>query len=140
MLLDRNSLLKKDTLKVKRVDLEDDEFVYVREMTGREKDRFEQSLTKQIKNKEGVLTGVESNTEDFRAKLVVCTVCDENGNLLLEFKDYELLSRNMKASKLAAIAEAATEVNAISKKEQDELVKNSEGDLTASSTSSSVES
>ncbi len=140
MLLDRNSLLKKDTLKVKRVDLEDDEFVYVREMTGREKDRFEQSLTKQIKNKEGVLTGVESNTEDFRAKLVVCTVCDENGNLLLDFKDYELLSKNMKASKLAAIAEAATEVNSISKKEQDELVKNSEGDLTASSTSSSVES
>ena len=81
-LLDRKALLAKEKLEVTKVDLGDGNYVFVRQMTGRERDRFEQSLIKENKNAEG---GYEKTLEDFRAKLAVCTVSDEDGNLIHEW-------------------------------------------------------
>jgi len=125
-LLNRKQLLTKEKLEIVKVDLGKDNFIYVKEMTAGEKDRFEQSLLKQVKDNKGVVIGFESVTENYRAKLFVVTVCDENGKLLLAAGDYPLLSASMSAAKLEKIVNAAQKLNAITEEDKEELVKNLE--------------
>jgi hypothetical protein len=135
-ILDRNALLAKEKLEIVKVDLGNDECVYVRQMTGRERDRFEQSLIKENKNAEG---GYEKSLEDFRAKLAVCSLCDEQGNAVLKQEDYPLLSQNMSAARLEKIINVAQKINKISEEDKENIVKNSSGDPVANSSSDSVE-
>ncbi len=118
-LLDRKALLTKEVLEVKKVDLGKDEFVYVRQMTGRERDLFERSLY--VMDKDNKVT---TRLEDFRAKLAVCTLCNEEGTLLLQPGDYALLSQSMSASRLEKIINVAQEMNKISEEDKEGLVKN----------------
>lgn len=136
-LLDRKALLAKEKLEVTKVDLGDGNYVFVRQMTGRERDRFEQSLIKENKNAEG---GYEKTLEDFRAKLAVCTVSDEDGNLILQPGDFGILSQNMSAAKLEKIINTAQRINKISEDDKENLVKNSEVGQADNSNSGSVES
>lgn len=128
-LLDRDGLLKKEELKVQKVDLGDGDFVFIRQMTGRERDRFDQSLIQEKKDRRGNTT-YERRLGDFRAKLTVCTVCDEAGNLLLTWEDVNTLSKNMTAARLEKIVNEAQELNRISEEDKENLVKNS-GDVQA---------
>ena len=137
-LLNKEALLKKEELEIKEVDLGKGEAVHVRQMTGRERDTFEQSLIKKTKNAAGHVTGFEQATDDFRAKLAVCTVCDEKGILLLKPVDYPLLSQNMSAARLERIVNVAQKLNAISEEDKEELVKNSVADQVGNSTSNSA--
>ena len=135
-LLNRESLLKKDVLKIEKVQLSEDEYVYVRQMTGRERDSFEKLLLRETKVN-GKLD-FEKNLDDFRAKLAVTTLCDEEGNILLTPGDYSLLSQNMAASKLEKIVTMASKMNAISEEDKEALVKNSTASLSDGSTLDSV--
>lgn len=137
-LLSRTELLKKEELKIVKVELGQDEFVYVRQMTGRERDRFEQSLIKEVKDKKGNTT-YEKATDDFRAKLSVCTVCDETGVLLFDYSDYETLSLHMSAARLERIVNEAQELNKISEVDRENLTKNSVAGQPGNSTSDSAE-
>jgi len=136
-LLNKNDLLKKEELEIVKVDLGKGDFVYVRQMTGRERDQFEQTLVRENKDVAG---GVERALEDFRAKLAVHTICDEHGVLLLTKADAATLSQNMSARRLEAIVNKAQELNKITEEDKENLVKNSKGDQVASSPSDSVES
>lgn len=122
-LLDRNALLTKAVVKIEQVILSEAEHVFVKEMTGRERDRFEQSLVEEVGK--GSDIDYKRNLKDFRAKLAVCTLCNEKGELLLKFEDYELLSKNISASKLEKIVNAAQKINKISEEDKSNLVKNS---------------
>jgi hypothetical protein len=139
MLLDRNALLKKEVLKVEKVELGSDEFVYVRQMTGRERDRFEQSLVREVKDIKGNVKSYERTLDDFRAKLAVVTICDVSGVLLLKPDDYPILSQNMSAKKLETIVNKAQELNKITEEDKEMLVKNSSAGLEDNSSSGSVE-
>lgn len=140
MLLDRDKLLQKEKLKTERVDFAPDEYVFVRQMTGRERDRFEQSLLKEIRNEQGTVVDYERSLEDFRAKLAVNTLCDENGKNLLRPEDYELLSQNMSAARLERIVNVAQRLNKITDEDRKALVKNSAGGPAADSVSGSAKS
>lgn len=133
-LLNREKLLKKEDLKKEKVDLGDGDFVYVRQMTGRERDRFEQSLLIETKEKGGAVT-YERSMEDFRAKLAVQTICDEKGNNLLQPGDFPVLSQNMSAAKLELIVNKAQTLNRITAEDKEGLLKNSVGDPSADSIS-----
>jgi hypothetical protein len=139
-LLDRKALLAKEKLEIKKVSLNDKDFVYVRQMTGFERDRFEKTLMTEIRNKKGTIVEYEQNLENFRSKLAVKSVCDKEGNLILQDGDYDLLSKNMSAKTLEAIINIAQELNKISEEDKENLVKNSEGDQVADSISDSVKS
>lgn len=123
-LLDRKKLLTKQALKIEKVDLENDDYVYVRQMTGRERDNYEQSLRRKIEGKNGV-ADYELALENFRAKLAVNTVCDEKGDLILHLSDYEVLSDNMSAFTLEKIINVAQRLNNITEEDKEGLVKNS---------------
>jgi hypothetical protein len=135
-LLSRKDLLKKDDLQVTLVDLGNDEFVYVREMTGHDRDAFERSLRK--RKEEGEKITFEMAMEDYRAKLVVLTICDETGKSILYEEDYEILSNNMGAKRLEKIVEASQKLNAITDKDKEALVKNSSAEPTDNSNSDSA--
>jgi hypothetical protein len=137
-LLSREVLLSKEVLKIEKVDLGDDDFVYVTQMTGRERDNFEQSLIKKIRDKKGSVTGFEQVTEDFRAKLAVCTVCDDNGVLIFQSNDWSTLSQNISAARLEKIVNAAQKLNAITEEDKENLVKNSESEPESNSNSVSA--
>jgi hypothetical protein len=138
-LLNKEALLAKEKLEIVKVEFEDGDFVYVRQMTGHERDVFEQSLLKKNKDSKGVIVSYEQATEDFRAKLAVVTLCDEVGNLLLAPNDYPVLSRNMSAKRLETIINKAQELNKISEEDKEALVKNSESVHTDNSSSGSAE-
>jgi len=138
-LLTRTELLTKEELEVVKVDLGKGDFVYVRQMTGHERDLFEQSLLKKNKDSKGVIIGYEQATEDFRAKLAVQTICDETGTLLLRANDYLVFSQSISAKKLEKIINKAQSLNAISEEDKELLVKNSDADQVGSSNSDSAE-
>ena len=137
-LLNRSQLLEKEELQIEKIEFENGDFVYVRQMTGHERDTFEQSLLTKKRDNKGNVVAIEQATEDFRAKLAVQTVCDENGNLLLKRDDYLRLSMNISAAKLEKIIEVAQRINAIGEKDKEELVKNSEAVQDGNSSSNSV--
>ena len=137
-LLDRKGLLKKEPFKIEKVELSADSYVFVRQMSGRERDHFEQSLLKAKKGKNGATESYEQSLEDFRAKLAVCTVCDEEGTIILQKDDYEMLSLNMSATTLEKIITTAQKINSITEQDKDALVKNSEAGVADNSTSGSV--
>lgn len=120
-LLDRKNLLEKENLEIVKVDLGKGDFVFVRQMTGRERDRFEQTLIKENKAADG---GYEKSLDDFRAKLAVVTMCNEQGELIMQAGDYPLLSQNMSAARLEKIVNTAQKLNKISEEDKENLVKN----------------
>jgi hypothetical protein len=132
-LLTRDMLLAKQKLRIEKVDLGNDEYVYVREMTGQDRDRFDQMLMT-IKN-DGSGEKVVRSLDDFRAKLAVCTICDEEGNLLLKPEDYQALSKNISAARLDKIVTTAQELSKISEQDVNDMLKNSSDALSEDSTS-----
>ncbi len=135
--LNRAELLKKRQMKIVRVDLEDDDFCFVKQMNGTARDKFEQSLSEAVKKKDGTIE-YERRIDMFRAKLAVCTLCDEYGELMLSNDDVELLSDNMTAAALDAIVTKAQELNKISEKDKENMVKNSAAVPSGDSTSGSA--
>ena len=138
-LINKATLLKREELKTVQVDLGNEEYVFVREMTAHERDQFERSLMRQVRDMHGKTTGYEQSLEDFRAKLAVVTMCDENGDMILEPKDAATLSKSMSAVKLVKIVEAAQKLNRIGEEEREEIIKNSEVGQADNSSSDSAE-
>ncbi len=80
------------------------------------------------------------NLEDYRVKLAICTLCDEQGVRTFDMKPniISTLSERLSASNMERIADVASALNKITKEDQDELVKNLEADQTDSSNSGSA--
>lgn len=136
--LGREGLLKKGNLAIEKVELSTGH-VFVREMTGKEKDAWETSMVKKV------LTGdkkhpveYETTLENFRAKLAVVTICDENGNLLFSTKDVELLNGVIKATDLEKIVNKAQELNGVTEEDKEVILKNSSAGQEDNSSSGSV--
>ena len=124
-ILTRDQLLAKQELKVEKVKLSTGD-AFVRQMTGREKNRFELTLghwedyEEDGKSKQRYVRSLD----DFRAKLAVHTVCDKEGVLLLTPEDIEVLSVNMSGADLERISDKAQALNAITELDRERMVKN----------------
>lgn len=118
--------------------------VYVREMTGTEKDLWERSMRRVVTapggQKMGGKTDFELNLDDYKAKLACVTICDESGNLLFDLRDVKKISGMLSASNLEKIVNKAQEINAISEQDKEELLGNLEQELNEDSNSDSAES
>jgi hypothetical protein len=137
--LDRKKLLEKEELKITKVEFSDGNFTFVRQMTAHERDKWEESLVKETKLPGGKVE-YKRDMDDFRAKIAVCTLCDEKGNLLLHPSDYATLSDNMTGVKLYKIVEEAQKLNNVTEEDRENLVKNSDAAQSGNSNSDSVES
>jgi hypothetical protein len=85
--------------------------VFVRTMTGRERDAFEASCNG------------GADMDNIRARLLVRCLCDEHGNRLFTDGDTEALG-NTPAAPLVRLFAVAQRINKLSKQDFDELSKN----------------
>lgn len=83
--------------------------VYLKEMTGAARDRFESTFQKDRSN--------------FRARLAALTLCDEQGNLLFTEADVKALGEKSVGA-LQRVWDAALKVNAFTDQDVDDLEKN----------------
>lgn len=137
--LGRKALLEtQDELAIKKVELTRGH-VFVREMTGREKNTWEQSMMKKTASAGVNGVGYETTLDNYKAKLAVVTMCDEEGKLFLDMRDITKVNTMMSASNLEKVVNAAQKINAISEEDKEDMLKNSEADLQDNSTLVSAE-
>ena len=95
--------------------------VYVKGMTGAERDKFESSLV--------VLRGKSQtlNMANIRAKLASLTICDENGKRLFSEQDVQVLSQKS-ASALQRVFVVAQKLSRIGDEDIEELAEGLKAD------------
>ena len=94
--------------------------VFVKGLTGAERDSYEQSLF--IVSEHGKKVDVNMNRTNLRAKLLVITICDEDGNRIFTDADVEALGAKS-ASALDKLFEIAQRLSGLSDKDVEELEK-----------------
>lgn len=123
-MLSRESILAAEDLPLEEVAVPEwGGTVYVKTMTGAERDRIEAAYNKEP-------------GRDFRARMAVATVCDETGKRLFTERDVAPLSAKSAAA-LDRILEVAMRLSAFTKKDVDALEGNSKASPSADSASSS---
>ena len=97
--------------------------IYVRSMTGTERDKFESSNV--VKDRKTQTYDVRM--ENLRARLVVLTVCDETGGRIFTDEDAKEIGRK-NAAVIAQIYDVAARLSGITKEDIEEITKNSLGE------------
>ena len=121
---DRKLLDRKSILEIKDIETEEvyvPEWggkVIVRALSGRERDAFEASLS--IQNGKGV----RLDLQNARAKLVACSLVDENGHPLFSERDVQALGEKS-GKALDRIYEVASRLSGLGNREMESLLKNS---------------
>lgn len=114
-MLNRDDILKASDIKVEPV-LAWGGTVYVKGMTGKERDQFEASIIQMRGNKQNF------NLENVRAKLCVLTICDESGNRLFTDADLPLLAEKS-AQELQKIFIVAQRLSGITEEDLSDYTK-----------------
>lgn len=106
--------------------------IYVRALTGAERDAFEASLISERSVQRGRRqeTIRSSNFQNLRARLCALTICDENGERLFSDSDVKELGRKS-ATALTRVFEVAQRLSGLSDQDVEELAGNSEEDPSA---------
>ena len=87
MILTRDAILRADDLPRKPVEVPEwGGTIYIRTMSGTERDRFDAAIVARGQD------GKVFDTKGLRVEIVVLTACDEDGKLLFSEKDKEALS------------------------------------------------
>ncbi len=119
MALSKDQILEADDLQNQEVDVPEwGGTVYVRSMTGADRDAFEASMV--TVNPDGSRT---PDMRNLRAKLVALTLVDEAGNRLFEVADIPRLALKSAAA-LERVFEAAQRLNGLGVKAEEDAVKN----------------
>lgn len=92
-------------------------WVYVKSMTGTQRDKFEGSLVKMRER------GMKVSSENFRAKLIAKVLCDAKGKPLFSQAHVENLGRKNSAA-ISRIYNLASRLSLVSDEDVDELVGN----------------
>lgn len=115
MSLSRDDILKADDIQIEEVEVPEwGGSVFVKGMTGTERDVFEQSIVET----RGKNTRV--NMQNVRAKLVSLSACDDKGELLFTPKDVKALG-GKSAAALQRVFEVASRLSGISDQDVEEL-------------------
>lgn len=127
MALSREEILSADDLRKELVPVPEwGGEVWVRALTGTERDTFEATSIVQ-KGKDH-----EVNLRDIRARLCIFAICDAQGKRLFGAHDIEILGAKSSAA-LSRVYEVAERLSGFSKKDMEELAKNSEAGPSAGS-------
>jgi len=114
----RDDILNTDDLPRKEVEVKEwGVTLYVRTMTGLERDHYEVDL---MENRD---LPIREKLRNMRAKLVVLTTVDENGERVFNDDDVEIVG-GKSARALSTLADAAKDLNKIGDDEVEDEVKN----------------
>lgn len=124
-------MLTKEQLLASKIDLEevklDGGTVFVRGMTATERDQWEQLVLYQRKK------SPTESCDQFRAALVVRTVCNDKGERLFSDKEIEAVGK-MSAKIVDKLWDVAARLSGITEKAMEDLEKNSQTGPSAGST------
>ena len=123
MALTKAEILALDDWTTKELNVKHWGLVYIRTLTAKEGNRFEQQAA------QGAAT-----RDDFYAKAAVLFLSDDNGNRLFDDSDVDALNHKS-LDALKAVVEAGMKLNGYTSEEIDELEKNSETTQPAGSSS-----
>ncbi len=114
--LSKDAILAADDKKLEKLDVPEwDGCVYIRTMTGTERDAFEAAFVSK--------NGTTNNFQNIRARLASLTVCDEDGKRL--FADTDVLAVGQKsAAALDRVFGVAMRMNGLRPEDVEELEKN----------------
>jgi hypothetical protein len=116
--LSRADILAADDLKTEKVKVPEwGGDVWVRTMTGLDRDRWEQSLSERRRQDGGV------SLDHTRASFAVLVMCDKDGAALFELSDIEALSAKSSAA-LDRVIERAQMLNGMRDSDIEEAAKN----------------
>jgi hypothetical protein len=122
LLLSKSQILAARDHQVEKVDVPEwGGFVFVRVMTAGERDQFERKFT-------------QDRYGNIRAYVAAATVCDDEGNLLFEKADIDVLATKSGAA-VDRLFDVALRINKLRKKDIDELEKNSKANPSEDSSS-----
>ncbi len=117
-ILGKDNILTADDLKTEEVEVEEwGGWMLIRTLTGRERDRLEADLLTGKKNG-------QVNLDNVRAKMVVATAVDKDGNQLFQRGDEKKLGEKSGAA-LSKVAVVAQRLAGLSSMDVEELAKNS---------------
>ncbi len=121
MSLTKQQILSADDCKKERIDVPEwGGEVYIRVMTGAERDMFEAGLY----GSDNYNGSGKMNFKNVRAKLATLTLCDESGNRL--FTDADMVTLGTKsAAALDRVFSAAQKLNGFTDQDVEDLAKNS---------------
>ena len=118
MLLTKDAILQAQDSKLEKLEVPEwGGHVFIKSMSGTERDNFE-AETYVTKGKK-----VEFNRENFRARLLVRTLCDESGSPIFARKDIDALGAKS-AKALDRCFSVSQRINGLSAEDVDELTKN----------------
>lgn len=133
MPLTRDQILEANDIQIEKVATPEwggDGITLVRSLDGRSRDAFEAgSMVKNARS-----GSYDMRLENLRARLLVLAICDEDGKRIFTDADVGKIGAK-NAGVLARVYDVATRLSGISRQDVDELVKNSDGDPSADSTS-----
>ena len=115
MSLSRDDILKADDIQIEEVEVPEwGGTLFVKGMTGTERDAFETSIVETRGKNSRV------NMKNIRAKLAIHSICDEKGKTIFTAKDVEVLG-NKSAAALQRVFDVASRLSGISDKDVEEL-------------------
>ena len=118
-MLDKKTILQSDDLPRELVEVPQwGGQVYVRTLTGSERDEFEQSC---LVNKKGKSKDV--NLTNIRARLCVLCICEESGTRLFDARDVDSLGKKSAAA-LDLVFSVAQKLNGLGQEDVEDLAKN----------------
>ena len=116
--LNKESILAANDSRIETVDVPEwGGVVRVKTMTGTERDAFDQMVL------EGRGSDKAANIRNFRSKICVCCICDGDGNRLFANGDVDIVGKKSSIV-LDRISESASKLNALGRKDIEELEKN----------------
>ena len=123
----RTSILASDDLPRESMECPEwGQTLHVRTLTGAGRDEFENTVQSASKGKDGL------DLRGLKIKLVLLTLCDDDGELLFDATDALVL--NSKSSKVIdRIFQVAQKLNGLTADDVDEMVGNSDGGQAAAS-------
>lgn len=123
--LGREDILNASDIEIESVEVPEwGGVVFVKGMTGTERDAFEASLAMPDRKPGEIAT---ADLRDLRAKLCVQTMCDEGGKLIFSDKDVEALGKKSAAA-LQHVFKVAQRLSGIGEDDLEDMKESLEGD------------
>ena len=115
-LLTKEDVFKAKDLIIEKMDLPEwGGYLFIRVISGRERDQFEKS----VQNKKG-----EIEFTNFRSRFAALVLCDDEGNRIFQEVDIAELSKKSSAA-LDRILDKGMKINGMKQEDVEDLVKNS---------------
>lgn len=123
-MLTRDQILKFEDRKLQKVDVPQwGDFVYIRSLTGSERDEFEEANLVRTRDRKRGTMSYDVRLQNAKVRLIAMTACDEQGNRIFNDEDVEALGKKNSAA-ISLLYNVSASLSGITDEDVEELLKN----------------